>query len=289
MSAPTLDRAGTVTRRTLITSDANDRLKAVRRLARKRSSSSFLLEGHRQLRRALEAEAAIEEVYASPDLFLGTADDELVTLAERRGARVVSLGAGAFRSISTATRPDGVLAVARRWPTTLETVALDDRPLLLVAEGIERPGNLGALVRSACSSGATGLLTCDGRTGVFHPDAVRGSVGTLFHLPVAECTSSAAVPWLRERGVSIVVATPEAERRCWDARLCGPVAVVVGSERHGVSAGWRDVADELVSIPMPGASDSLNVAVAAGIVLFEAVRQRMRPVSDFGRTPASRP
>ena len=178
MSAPTLDRAGTVTRRTLITSDANDRLKAVRRLARKRSSSSFLLEGHRQLRRALEAEAAIEEVYAAPDLFLGTTDDELVTLAERRGARVVSLGAGAFRSISTATRPDGVLAVARRWPTTLESVALDDRPLLLVAEGIERPGNLGTLVRSACSSGATGLLACDGRTGVFHPDAVRGSVGT---------------------------------------------------------------------------------------------------------------
>jgi TrmH family RNA methyltransferase len=264
-----------MTRRTLITSSANDRLKAVRRLARKRSASSFLLEGHRQLRRALEADAQIDEVYVAPELFLGAIDCELVALAERRGAAVVELGASAFRSISSATRPDGLLAVARRWPTTLSSVVLDGCPLLLVAEGIERPGNLGTLVRSACSSGATGLLACDGRTDVFHPDAVRGSVGTLFHLPVAECTGSDAVPWLRAHGVRIVVATPDAPRRCWDAGLRGPVAVVVGSERHGVSRRWRDAADELVSIPMPGSSDSLNVAVAAGIVLFEAVRQRL--------------
>ena len=275
-----------MTRRTLITSNANARLRAVRRLARRRSSSAFLLEGHRQLRRALEAEATIEEVYAAPDLFLGTLDAELLSLAEARGARVVGLGAEAFRSISTATRPDGLVAIARRWPTTLQSVSLDACPLLLVAEGIERPGNLGTLVRSACSSGATGLVSCDGRTDVFHPDAVRGSVGTLFHLPVAECGSGDAVPWLRASGVRVVVATPEAERRCWDARLDGPVAVVVGSERHGVSRCWREVADELVSIPMHAPSDSLNVGVAAGIVLFEALRQRecavekARPVEE---------
>ena len=260
--------------RALITSAGNDRLKAVRRLARRRSDSVFLLEGHRQLQRALEAEATIDQVYTAPELFLGPLDDELVTCAESRGAHVVALGAAAFRSISTATRPDGLLAIARRWPTTLSSVVPGGCALLLVAEGIERPGNLGTLVRSACSSGATGLLACDTRTDVFHPDAVRGSVGTLFHLPVAECTGGDAVSWLRTHGVSIVVATPEAEGRCWDAPLAGPVAVVVGSERHGVSRRWREAADELVSIPMPGSSDSLNVAVAAGIVLFEAVRQR---------------
>jgi TrmH family RNA methyltransferase len=263
-----------VTRRPHITSSANDRLKAVRRLARRRSQSVFLVEGHRQLARALAAGIDLEAVYAAPSLFLGDRDHELVALAEGRSVRVVELGAAAFRSVSAASRPDGLLAVARRWATALSSLGPDGAPLLLVAEGLERPGNLGTIVRSACSAGATGLLACDTTTDVFHPEVVRGSVGTLFDLPVATCTARQALPWLREHGVRIVVATPGAERACWDAPLTGPVALVVGSERHGVSGPWLAAADERVSIPMPGPADSLNVAVAAGIVLFEAVRQR---------------
>ena len=155
-------------------------------------------------------------------------------------------------------------------------------PLLLVAEGIERPGNLGTLVRSACSSGATGAARLR-RAHRRLPSRRRSRLGRHALPPPGRrvheqrrrsmaareqaCASSS-----RRRRPSVGAGTPGSY---------GPVAVVVGSERHGVSAGWRDVADELVSIPMPGASDSLNVAVAAGIVLFEAVRQRMRPVSDL--------
>jgi RNA methyltransferase, TrmH family len=234
----------------------------------------FLVEGHRQVACALEAGIDLDAVYAAPSLFLGERDHELIAVAERRGVHVVELGAAAFRSVSGAARPDGLLAVARRWPTTLPSLEPGAASLLLVAEGLERPGNLGTIVRSACSAGATGLLACDTPTDVFHPGVVRGSVGTLFRLPVATCTAQQALPWLREHGVRIVVATPGAERRCWDAPLTGPVALVVGSERHGVSARWLAAADERVSIPMPGPADSLNVAVAAGIVLFEAVRQR---------------
>jgi TrmH family RNA methyltransferase len=263
-----------VARRATITSSANDRLKAVRRLARRRDPAVFLAEGHRQLRRALEGDASLRCVYAAPELFLGAGDDELVALAERRGADVVELGASAFRSISTGPRPDGLLAVVDRWPTTLGSFPLCRRPLLLVADGVERPGNLGTIVRTACSSGASGLLSCDTRVDVFHPDTVRGAVGTLFHLPLAECATEDALQWLREHGVGIVVATPCGNRPFWEAELSGPVALVVGSERHGVSDGWLRAADERVAIPMPGPSDSLNVAVAAGIVLFEAVRQR---------------
>jgi TrmH family RNA methyltransferase len=263
-----------VTRRTVITSSANDRLKAVRRLARRRDARVFLAEGHRQLRRALEAHAVVRDVLVAPELYLGAADAELVWLAERRGARVVELSEPAFRSISCGARPDGLLAVIERWTTALVALPVSPSPLMLVAQGVERPGNLGTIVRTACSSGATGLVACDMRTDVFHPDSVRGSVGTLFHLPVAECATQKALPWLREHGIGVVVATPEAERPFWAADLAGPVALVVGSERHGVSDTWRAAADELVTIPMPGPSDSLNVAVAAGIVLFEAVRQR---------------
>jgi RNA methyltransferase, TrmH family len=268
-------------RRPIITSSANDRLKAVRRLVRRRDRGVFLIEGHRQLRRALAANAVVCDVYSAPELHLGDEDARLVALAERRGARVVEVGAGAFRSISGGVRPDGLLAIVERWPTSLSSLPRPSAPLLLVAQGIERPGNLGTIVRTACSSGATALVACDTRTDVFHPDTVRGSVGALFDLPLAECKTDDALPWLREHGVGIVVATPDARRSVWEADLTGPVAIVVGSERHGVSEAWRRAADEALAIPMPGPSDSLNVAVAAGIVLFEAVRQRSeRQVSD---------
>ena len=264
-------------RRPIITSSANDRLKAVRRLARRRDRDVFLVEGHRQLRRALAANAVLRDVFSAPDLHLGDEDARLVALAEHRGAHVVEISATAFRSVSRGARPDGLLAVAERWPTVLSALQRPSSPLLLVAQGVERPGNLGTIIRTACSSGATGLVSCEARTDVFHPDTVRGSVGTLFDLPVAECETDDALPWLREHGVRIVVATPEARRTVWETDLTGPVAIVVGSERHGVSETWRQAADEALAIPMPGPADSLNVAVAAGIVLFEAVRQRLDP------------
>jgi TrmH family RNA methyltransferase len=278
--------AGAVTRRSTITSSANDRLKAVRRLARRGDAGVFLAEGHRQLRRALEARAVVRDIFAAPELYLGSADAELVSLAERRGARVLELGEAAFRSISSGPRPDGLVAVVERWPTALSGLPVRRSPLLLVAQGIERPGNLGTIVRTACSSGATGFVACDARTEVFHPDAVRGSVGTLFHVAVAECATEDALPWLREHGIRLVVATPEARRPFWEADLAGPVALVVGSERHGVGEAWRDAADTTLAIPMPGPSDSLNVAVAAGIVLFEAVRQRRSGSARSEVTPA---
>jgi TrmH family RNA methyltransferase len=275
-----------VTRRPIITSSANDRLKAVRRLARRRDRDVFLVEGHRQLRRAIEAGVAIREVVVAPELFLGETDAELVARAERGGASVLEVCASAFRSVATTVRPDGLVAVVERWSTALSTLTDAPSPLIIVAQGVERPGNLGAIVRAACSSGATALVVCEVRTDIFHPDAVRGSVGTLFHVPVAECASEDALAWLRARGVSVVVATPDGERPVWETDLRRPLALVVGSERHGVSSTWRDAADETVSIPMPGPSDSLNVAVAAGVVLFEAVRQRATAGRiDAGATP----
>jgi len=263
-----------MTRRLSITSTSNDRLKTVRRLRRRRSDGVFLVEGHGVLRHALDAGAAIREVYAAPDLFLGAVDCSLVELAERRGARVVELSASAFASISAHVRPDGLAAVVERWSTALATLRLPRRPVIVVAEAIERPGNLGTIVRTACGAGADALLSCDARTDVFHPDTVRGSVGTLFDVPIAEAASPFAIPWLRERGVRLVVATPDGERPYWEGRYQGATALVIGSERHGVTEAWRRAANETVRIPMAAPADSLNVAVAAGVVLFEAARQR---------------
>lgn len=261
--------------RPLITSTSNDRLKHLRRLSRRRRGMpTFLAEGGRAVRAAFDAGADVCELYAAPELFISARDHALVELAESVGARVYELGADAFRSVVTAPRPDGLAAVVERWDTSLDRI--DGADLVLVAHGIERPGNLGTIVRTAAAAGAAALLATDLATDVFHPDTVRGSVGTLFHVPLAEAQAIRATEWLRDRGVRIVVATPTAATAYWECDLGEPCAIVVGGERTGVGSEWLVAADDAVSIPMAGAADSLNVAVAAGVVVFEAVRQRER-------------
>jgi TrmH family RNA methyltransferase len=263
-----------VTRHPFISSSSNPRLKAVRRLRgrRAREAGVFLAEGHTQVRAALEAGARIRELLFTSELFLGAEDAALV---ERCRGETVELSRAAFLSVSGNVRADGLLAVVERWPTAL--AALRDDTLVLVAEAVERPGNLGTIVRTACAAGATALVVADPRTDLFHPETVRGAVGALFRLPAHAGTSDAALA--RLAGNRIVVATPDAPQPIWDADLTGPLALVVGNERHGVSATWLAAADELVSIPMPGPADSLNVAVAAGIVLFEATRAQLAVAS----------
>ena len=265
-----------MTRRISITSTSNDRLKAARRLARgrRRDGRTFLVEGHRNVRAALEAGAVVREVFAAPELFLGPDDPDLVALAEARGARVYEVGGAAFRTLSAQVRPDGLTAVVERWPTSLARLSVRSEPLVLVAESIERPGNLGTLLRTACAAGADAAIVCDPVTDVFHPEVVRGSAGALFNVQLATATTDAAIAWLRERAVALVVTSPAGKRPYWDVGGTDADAIVVGSERHGVSEAWLAAAAEVVSIPMPGPADSLNVAVAAGIVLFDAARRR---------------
>jgi TrmH family RNA methyltransferase len=260
--------------RPLITSSANPRLKEVRRLRRRARRDVFLVEGHRQVAAALEAGARVRALYVARRLFLGPRDAALVTLAERRGALVHELSARAFESINGQVRPDGLAAVVERPALRLDALRFGLHPLLLVAEAIERPGNLGTIVRTACASSADALIVCDCVTDPFHPETVRGSAGTIFRLPLAESATPEAIARLRTRRVRIVVASPSASRSYKDADLRG--AIVVGNERHGVSAAWLDAADERVKIPMPGPADSLNVAVAAGVLLCEAASRRPR-------------
>jgi TrmH family RNA methyltransferase len=262
--------------RAFITSPRNPRLKAVRRLRRARGRASdgiVLAEGRRQLECALAAGARILDVYAAPELFLGADDGDLVARAARHGARIIELGAGAYLSIASQVRADGIAAVVARPRTGLH--GLPTRSLLLVATGIERPGNLGTIVRTAEAAGAGGLVVCDTPTDLFHPETVRGSVGTVFSLALAIASRADALAWLRAGRVRVVVATPDSERHVWGGDYSAPgLAVVVGGERRGVDPAWIAAADETVRIPMSGRADSLNVAVAAGIVLFEAARQR---------------
>lgn len=261
-------------RRPFVSSLSNPRLKAVRRLARRPSPDVVLVEGSRAVRCALDAQVRVRELYVAPQLYFGDLDARLVDRAECEGARVVEIDPGAFVRTSRHVRPDGVLAVVDRPTTDLERIHLPRNPFVLVIEGVERPGNLGTIIRTACAVGVDCVLVADPRTDVFHGDVIRGSVGVVFHARVAVTTSEQAIPWLLKRGLFIIAATPSGVTPCFSARYPAEIALAVGGERHGLSAAWLDAAAERVAIPMVGPVDSLNVGVAAGILLYDAAWRR---------------
>ena len=263
----------------VISSTTNPRVKHLVRLRKRRErdrSGTFLIEGYREIRRALDGDTGITEIYACPPLYLGGNEAALVETAAARGARVLLLAEAPFQKASYRDRPEGLLAVATQFPTNLGRLDPGPDPLLLVAESIEKPGNLGTMLRTAAAAGAAAVVVCDPTTDPFNPNVVRASLGTLFQIPLAMADPAATITWLRERGIRSVATTPAATAAHWEADLTGAVAVVVGSEQYGLSDDWLSGADTRALIPMPGAVDSLNAAMAAGVVLFEAVRQRSR-------------
>jgi len=267
---------------TVIASNSNQKIKDVLRLRKHReraASGRFVVEGARELRRALESDVHVDEVYVCPTFFQPDSDGVL-EMAKQRRVDLRETTEAVFRRLSYRDAPDGLLAVARCFPTSLERLApsgaASTPPLILVAAQIEKPGNLGTMVRSAAAAGATGLIVADAVTDVFNPNVVRSSQGAVFGLDIAVCDAAAAIEWLRTQGIAIHAAVPDAEVPYWQASLVGPTALVVGSEHLGVAPAWLEAADHLVTIPMPGSSgvDSLNAATAAAILLFDAARQR---------------
>lgn len=259
-----------------ITSLANPQVKALVRLRERRErdrTGRFVIEGYRELTRAVEAGVGFDTLYACRSLFLGGNEPDLLAAA---GAPVVELGEAAFRKVSYRDRPEGLAAVARQFPTDLARLDLSGAPLLLVVESIEKPGNLGTMLRTADAAGAAGVVVCDPTTDPFNPNVVRASLGTLFTVALAIASTAETIRHLRAGGVRTVATTPHTSRLLWESDLSGPCAIVIGSEQYGLSDAWLRAAGDRVRIPMAGHADSLNAAMAAGIALFEAVRQRSR-------------
>jgi TrmH family RNA methyltransferase len=164
--------------------------------------------------------------------------------------------------------------VAPQWRRELADLALGPRPFVLVVEAIEKPGNLGTILRSADAAGVDAVVVCDPVTDIFNPNVVRSSTGVLFSVPLAVADGPAVLAWLRSKGIRVVATTPDTPHLYTQADLRGPLAIVMGSEQYGLSKFWLEKSDLLVRIPMAGQADSLNVAMATIITLFEAVRQR---------------
>ena len=262
-----------------ISSLQNPRVKQLVRLRDRRprdEAGVFLVEGYREIRRALEQRVLLRELYYSPGWFLGGNEPALIREAAAAGAGLFELTKEAFAKIAYRERPDGLLAVAPQWKRRLDDFALPAGPLLLVVEAIEKPGNLGTILRSADAAGCHAVIVCDPVTDIFNPNVVRASTGVLFSVPLFVEPSAAVFAWLQRHRIRIVATTPAAREVYTDVDLRGPLAVVMGSEQYGLSEFWLRNADLPVRIPMAGQADSLNVAMATIITLFEAVRQRRR-------------
>lgn len=273
-----------------ISSPANPRVKhaaALRDADRRRSTGLTLVDGRRELARAEAAGAPIVEVFvaenAAERLDDGGGATTLTAWLERLaagGTQLAALAPRAFEKVAFGGRDEGVVGVVRFGPRPLADVVFPtDRPVVIV-EGVEKPGNLGAILRTVDAAGLGGVIVCDGRMDVANPAAIRASLGTIFSVPLAVSTTAEAIAWCGREHRRVVAATPGGQRHWHAADLGGAVAILLGSEAHGISDTWAHAAAtgglrlESVSLPMHGLADSLNLSVTAAVLAYESVRQR---------------
>jgi RNA methyltransferase, TrmH family len=259
-----------------ITSLQNSQVKQIVRLRERRErdeSDLFLIEGYRELKRAIDAGRYVQSIFYCSELFLGENESELL---EKSQAERIECTKEVFAKISYRDRPDGLLGVARQIHLRLPDLAakLSSSPFLVIAESIEKPGNLGTILRSCDAAGVDAVIVCDRTTDIHNPNVVRSSVGTLFTLPVLEADGEETLAFLRQHKIRIAAATPHAKESFTAADLTGPIAIAMGTEQYGLSDSWMKKADCQVRIPMRGVADSLNVASATTLLLYEVLRQR---------------
>lgn len=256
----------------------NPKVKMLSRLSQRRyreKEGKFIVEGRRLVAEALASSWPVEGIYATPG-FVVREGHNLFSLAQARRIPWYELPEEIFRRLSATEEPQGVLAVVSTRRVEFAELLQPAPPLLIVVDALQDPGNLGTIVRTAQAAGATGMLLLAGTVDLFNPKTVRATAGALFRLPVVQDLSwEEAQKFLGEAGLPLIVADPQGEVPLYRADFRGPVAIAVGSEGAGLRPEVRKAATRRVFIPMPGGAESLNVAVAAALLLYEAVRQRL--------------
>jgi TrmH family RNA methyltransferase len=263
----------------MITSVQNQRVKALLRLDKaheRRRQGLFLIEGGRELAQALAGGYIIRELWVCESLL----DDATRPLTAGVSAPVEAVSEAVFEKLAYRGGRDGVVAVAEARGLRLDDLRLSACPYVLALETVEKPGNLGAMLRTADAAQVDAVIVCDPQTDVYNPNAIRASLGCLFSTQVAVCTSAEALQWMRNKGLRVFAAELTAAEWYYDCDFCQPAAVVVGAEADGLTAFWLDNADARIKIPMRGKADSLNVSVSAAVITFEAMRQREKQTAD---------
>lgn len=260
-----------------ITSHQNQRIKDIIKLKDRRGrdkSGKTFLEGYRLISRALNADFPIEECYFCPSLFLGANENSLLSNLEKTGTKLIKVTESILIKMAYRERPEGLIAVSPIKQHPLSELPQVKNGLYLVLEAIEKPGNLGSIMRSADASGVNGIIICDKCTDTYNPNVLTASTGAIFYVPFAECSSEEALCWLNKNNITTLAATPHADLNYDIIDMTKPTAIVVGTEQVGLSEFWLKNSRTKTLIPMNGKIDSLNVAIATSIILFEASRQR---------------
>lgn len=259
----------------LISSLQNPSVKNLVKLTKARERKAqdlFVIEGARELSLALAGDYSIEEVYVCDELFAHTRyPDVLDAIA---GNKIVEITPQVFQKVSYRTGSDGVIALARPKSHTLADIRLSDNPFVIILESVEKPGNLGAILRSADAAAVDAVIVCDLQTDIYNPNVIRSSVGGLFSVPTAVCTSDEAKAWLDQNKIASYAAELEASEWYHNIDFRGPSAIVMGTEAEGLTDSWLLYATKRIKIPMLGKIDSLNVSVSTAVLTFEAMRQR---------------
>lgn len=260
-----------------ISSVRNTRIQAFLNLGKRRErdrTGLFTIEGIREISRAFENGIGISEIFYCQAIVDGTDAAPLLERISSTGCPAFSVSPRIFERIAYRGSTGGIAVTADRPGTGLDRLPETDLPLYIVVDGIEKPGNQGAVLRSADGAGITGLILTGEGTDLFNPNTVRASLGTVFTVPVATASATDAIEWLRSRDVSIAVSTPDAGLIYTEADLTERCALILGSESHGAGDEWIEAADIRITIPMLGVADSLNVSASASILAYEALRQR---------------
>lgn len=243
----------------------------------RRNQGLFIAEGLREVGLALVNGYEATHLLYEPEKTAESTVVELIAKAKTAPAEVLTVSPDVLKKISYRSTVTNVVAVFKAPSPTNQTIKQSNNPpLVLILEGVQKPGNFGAILRTADAAGVDAVLLCEPEFDQFNPNAIRASLGAIFTLPIFIFPSEKAVEWLRERNIKIFATWLEAAKPLYDCDLTGPTALVLGAEATGITPYWVEQADERVIIPMSGQVDSLNVSNSAAIVLFEAVRQRLR-------------
>jgi len=258
-----------------ITSLQNTRIKNITKLGKakeRKVQNLFVLEGARELSLALSAQYTIDSIFICPELFSKSDYPQVLDTIDNQIQYEVSLPV--FEKIAYREGSDGLIALVRPKSHKLSDLEIKENPFVIILEAVEKPGNLGAILRTADAAQVDAVIICDPLTDVYNPNAIRSSVGCIFTVPTAICTSEEALNWLKENKIQSFAAELEASDWYHKADYTSATAIIMGTEADGLTSFWLNNADHRIKIPMRGKIDSLNVSVSTAVITFEAMRQR---------------
>jgi len=257
----------------IITSTRNPRIKNVISFLKpkeRKTAGLFIIEGYRELIQAVNAGFELKEMYYCPEI----SGNKLSGFPMHTIEEVFEISKNVYEHLAYRDSAEGFIALARARYLDLKDIILPANPLILVLENIEKPGNIGAVLRTADAANIHAVIICDNKTDLFNPNVVRSSLGCLFTRQIVQTDSVSTIHWLKEKKIQIMVSSLQTEHLYNIANYTFPTAIIMGSESNGISSQWVDAADSKIKIPMLGKVDSMNVSVCAAIIIYEALRQR---------------